>query len=428
MDFLSEAFKGLQSLNEETFDLQVTGENDELRDFLDSDDELETVTIIDDEAETEEDIKDSYVGKVILDCNVCHSLIYKNPDEVVIDDESEAANIDEECPFCYSVDGFKIIGQVKPFNQEETEEDSDDEEKSSDEIEVEDDEDVIEVEDDEEEKNESLRESILRKQRLNRNARRRLQESRRIRESRRHRISECGDYNPDKNVGLEADRISNRNKEDAKEISEAIENLSLETEDTRLSMESDESGKVTITTEPKDSFAEEEFSGETIGEIEPEIEDEIVSNGEEEKSSEVDEVEEETPDETADEEQSEDEVEVAEFDEETFESLGESYLKRVYSNVESFKVSKVYESNSNRLFVEGLITFDSGNTKKTNFVFKNCGVSKRGKTVFEGYNKEITRSNKSFRLKGRIDGKKIVSESLAYRYNQNKKRINGIVK
>lgn len=423
MDFLSEAFKGLQSLNEETFDLQVTGENDELRDFLDSDDELDTVTIIDDEAETEEDIKDSYVGKVILDCNVCHSLIYKNPDEVIIDDESETANIDEECPFCYSVDGFKIIGQVKPFNQEEAEEekDSDDEEKSSDEIETEDDGDVIEVEDDEEEKNESLRESILRKQRLKRNARRRLQESRRVRESRRCRIKECGDQNPDEKVDLEADRISNRNKEDAKEISESIENLSLETEDTKLSMESDEFGKVTITTEPKDSFAEEEISGETIGKIEPEVEDEIVSNSEEEQS---DEEAEETPDE----EPSEDEVEVDQFDEETFESLGEAYLKRVYSNVESFKVSKVYESNSNRLFVEGLITFDSGNTKKTNFVFKNCGVSKRGKTVFEGYNKEITRSNKSFRLKGRIDGKKIVSESLAYRYNQNKKRINGIVK
>ena len=122
----------------------------------------------------------------------------------------------------------------------------------------------------------------------------------------------------------------------------------------------------------------------------------------------------------------EDEFDVDEFDETTFESLGESYLKNVYGNVKSFKVSNVQESH-NRLCIEGIINFNSGNSKKTNFIFRNKGVSKYGKTIFEGYNKEITRSNKSFNLSGRVEGNKIISESLSYKYSSNKNRVNGKV-
>ena len=296
---------------------------------------------------------------------------------------------------------------MKPFGDGETEEDESDEDESESEIDVEEEEEI---------KEESPKRVQLRAKSLKESScvKDRLRE--RIKSRRRNEA--CSDLK-------ECDKIDSE-KESTEEITESIEDLSLETEDTKMEMTSDESGKVTITTEPKmdDSLNGEEIPDETIGEVDTEVEDEIKSNSEEDSEEEIS-----SEDETADDEsKSEDEVEVDEFDEETFESLGESYLKKVYSNVESFKVNKVHESNSNRLFVEGLITFNSGNTKKTNFVFKNCGVSKRGKTVFEGYNKEITRANKSFRLKGRVEGKKIISESLSYRYNQNKKRINGIVK
>jgi len=53
MDFLSEAFKSLQSLTEETFDLSRADGNEDLKNFIDNnDDEIDTLTIIDDEAET----------------------------------------------------------------------------------------------------------------------------------------------------------------------------------------------------------------------------------------------------------------------------------------------------------------------------------------------------------------------------------------
>ena len=470
MDFLTEAFKGLQTLNEETFPITTDpdGESD-LRDFLDKDDEIDTVTIIDPDAETEEDLEDSYIGKVILDCNVCHSLIYKNAEDVHINEDGDTANDDEECPFCYSVDGFKIIGQVKPFGQDDEEDD-----------ETEDEEEVEETDIETEEDKDIVKESLS-----GRSRRRMLKEAAKRRRCTRKPVSEFFDVDVSvpidahgQSVGIaggtgstgggpmmgagtsavaEGDedrkrmprrrpgkrsRCANGECEDKELLqekpckeacgrrpnrkNESIEKMSFETEDTKMEMTSDPNGKVTITTEPKadEDFGEPSFDeagenlpDETIGEIDDTVKDEIEAGDEE-----VD-AEEET-DETSD----EDEIEVDEFDEETFESLGESYLKKVYGNVKSFKVSSVHESNSNRLFIEGLITFSSGNTKKTNFVFKNAGVTKTGKTMFEGYNKEITRSNKSFRLKGRVDGRKIVSESLSYRYNQNKKLINGTVK
>lgn len=125
MSYLTEAFKALDALNEETFDVSADGIK-KLADFENLDDNVDETTIFDMDAETEDDIKDSYIGKVIIDCNVCHSKIYKDKDEVVIDDETNNANIDMECPYCYSTDGFKVIGEVAPMNTETEEKVEDD--------------------------------------------------------------------------------------------------------------------------------------------------------------------------------------------------------------------------------------------------------------------------------------------------------------
>jgi hypothetical protein len=125
MSYLTEAFKALDALNEETFDVSADGIK-KLADFENIDDNVDETTIFDMDAETEDDIEDSYIGKVIIDCNVCHSKIYKDKDEVVIDDETNNANIDMECPYCYSTDGFKVIGEVAPMNTETEEKVEDD--------------------------------------------------------------------------------------------------------------------------------------------------------------------------------------------------------------------------------------------------------------------------------------------------------------
>lgn len=128
-EYLSEAFRQLELLNEEDFNLSTTADNSDLKDFLDNDDmSVMSLDVIDPEAETEEDLEDSYTGKVILDCCVCHSKLYKDKEEITVNEEEDLANVGEECPFCYSNDGFKIIGEVAPYGETEEETEIEDEE------------------------------------------------------------------------------------------------------------------------------------------------------------------------------------------------------------------------------------------------------------------------------------------------------------
>lgn len=118
---LFEAFEALDALNEETFAVSDDGV-EKLDTFMqDNEDSDDIVDVIDPEAETEEDIQDSYVGKVILDCSVCHSKIYKDKTDVTIDEEQQLANVGEDCPYCYTSDGFKVIGEVAPFADKDEE-------------------------------------------------------------------------------------------------------------------------------------------------------------------------------------------------------------------------------------------------------------------------------------------------------------------
>lgn len=120
MSYLNEAFKALSALNEDTFTMSDDGIK-KLSEFEQNDDLSDEISVIDLEAETEDDLQDSYVGKVILDCSVCHSKLYKNKDEVTLDEEGTLANVGEECPYCYTSDGFKVIGEVSSFNNETVE-------------------------------------------------------------------------------------------------------------------------------------------------------------------------------------------------------------------------------------------------------------------------------------------------------------------
>lgn len=83
--------------------------------------------VVDIDAEDEEDIKDTYVGDIILGCRACNTLIYKIEDQLEVeeekdDDGNDIYNKGEECPHCHSTIGFKLIGKVAPYNAEESEE------------------------------------------------------------------------------------------------------------------------------------------------------------------------------------------------------------------------------------------------------------------------------------------------------------------
>jgi hypothetical protein len=216
-------------------------------------------------------------------------------------------------------------------------------------------------------------------------------------------------------------------------LTEAVNNLSLDTDDTHLEMTADENGKVTVTTEP--ITEEEEFpaddipleseigeTGEGTGEeeivpLEPEEEAEIEANEPESEEEPVADEETEVSDfdEYTGEEEPEEEVDIEDFEEEPFDEMGESYMRKVYSNVTGYKTTKINESNGS-VVVEGLISFNSGATKPTKFVFDNASFSKRGKLVLEGYNKTFSKANRSFIVRGSLVENKFTPESMIYNY------------
>lgn len=119
-----------------------------------------------------------------------------------------------------------------------------------------------------------------------------------------------------------------------------------------------------------------------------------------------------------DEADDDDELEIddlEDFNESTFNKICESYLRRVYENVNGFKCTRVKSSN-NKLMVEGVINFVSGNSKQTTFEFSKPTVTKRGKVVLEGLNKTFTNTQNAYILKGYVKDKEFISESMIYRY------------
>ena len=115
-NYLAEAFQQMKLLESETFSFDNDGAA-KLSNFMDDDLLTDVEVVIDPEAETEEDLKDSYIGDIILACEVCHSMIYKREEEVTVEEDADMANVGELCPYCYSSDGFKIIGKVAPYEE-----------------------------------------------------------------------------------------------------------------------------------------------------------------------------------------------------------------------------------------------------------------------------------------------------------------------
>ena len=465
--FLSEAFRALDLLEEQNFDISQKDDFDEFKMFFeDMDDEEENVTVIDTDAETEVDIEDSYDGKIICDCPVCHSKIFKDIKDIILDDNEELANVGEECPYCYSVDGFKIIGEVAPFHKEY---DATAEDKDGNPVDVE-----LSVEDDDV-KLEALKRRIRKAQRINesRNRKRSLREAvsakvayidcsgsidddiiAKAEEDARNKYGINEFYyftsyvsdNPDdvtedgrtllapvvkhiKQSGLRPSEVIVYTDEDAdprfqrvdiedfaklvdirtlgplsfrtmdpEDIGGRIRNEALE----KLDLET-ENDLIHVTAQTKD---------EQIVPVDMGLEDEIRDN----QPLEDDELEGAVEEEEPSDEELPDEFDVDEFDEESFDELGESYLKQVYNNVRKFHTTRVMGDQS-KIFVEGLITFKSGNSKKTLFRFDDYQVGKRNNLKLFGENLNLKTNKKAFTLTGKVRGGKFITEKLNYNYN-----------
>lgn len=323
MNYLSEAFKKLDFLTEEDFSLYNNDSIDDMGQLL-ADPGTPAQDVIDPEAETEDELQDNYIGKVILHCPVCNSMVYKNLQDIVKDDVEELVNVGEECPYCYTSDGFKVIGIVSPFEEGKDEEDEQEDEKED---------------------------------------------------------------------SSEEEKVPEEHVDE--ELTEEFETVEVATEDQKVTLDADDDGKLTIEAEPvKDTEEEAEVLAPVPTEVADTIEETEESPWPEDK---VD-------------------YDVEDFDSDSFDELGEAYLKAVYENVSSYKTTDV-SSQGNTLVVEGLIKFNSGKMKPTKFVFEAKTATKNNKLRFIGENKNITRGRKAFTLTGTLnENKSFITERFNYNY------------
>ena len=64
----------------------------------------EEIEIIDDEPK-----------QVICECDKCGALVIKAEADIIVDEETDLANVEDECQFCEEAKGFKIVGVVAPY-------------------------------------------------------------------------------------------------------------------------------------------------------------------------------------------------------------------------------------------------------------------------------------------------------------------------
>ena len=364
--YLSEAFEALNILNEDTFDITADGIT-ELKDFVSNDEVVEP--IIDPLAQTEEELKDSYLGKAILDCVICQSKIYKDPEDVVISEEGDLANVGEICPYCQSSDGYKIIGQVAEYCPHCDEP----EVKADAEVDV-----TVENSDEEAVTEDLEREfTVVGK---SDNGETFIARVKAIDEAEAEKkfLDKKKAY-----TVVDVKATTDKDLEDGIGLLEDLNKVEIET-DTQ---------KIEIEAEPKEECPECEASkAEVIAPVTDETEAEFKV-----------------------EEPEYQDVDIDEFEEEDFDELGEKYLRRVYENVKSYKTTKG-AMKGNKIELEGVITFKSGKQGKTNFVFEAKNITKSGKLKFIGENKQFARGHQSFILTGKADGKKLIAEGLTYNY------------
>lgn len=507
-NYFKDAFRELEMLDEDVFSFNKDGVAS-LQDFLSGDVSKEPEVVIDSDAMSEEDLKDSYEGKVILSCNVCRNLHYKDPKDVHFEEGADCVDVDEECPVCLSTIGYKIVGQVAPYElhtEEDNEKESEVVEEAVDsttdeeskkrrgrsreestyfyvaqgmldggffvhhlsdktgkvttkgvkqlydptDIGVDDDGIFVWVKDEADAK---PAQGVADKLGLETH----LDEPKKYVRGKNRKfhlyipqdkwdedvpedilneaMNEAEGTIYDKVLKVLDDNGYDTQDEDvmayAASAAEYIETARAETDgrysvnqwfkDTQQNYPEDlkelkrleETCEKKAMTECVDNV-EVEADGQKV-EVKTEEDKTVVEVSTEKKEDEEEiivPVDEETKKEIED---SEVDIDNISFNEDELSELGESYLKKVYENVDSFKVSSI-KSADKKLLVEGVITFNSGKKSNTKFVFEDIRRKKNGCIRFIGENLQISKNKRAFALTVSLDGNKGIFESFNYNY------------
>ena len=482
-NYLTEAFKKMELLENETFNLSSADGAQKLNDFIEEDELApEVEVVIDPEATTEKEVKDSYLGDAILCCTVCNSMLYKPLDQVTIDEDTALANIDEVCPYCFNIEGFKVIGKVAPMEEVVAETNVEDTgieavEVDGDEVKIveaedkgtpeesnivydDEDDDDSKDDDDSEDDDDTLEESLEAQEIITLDPADLI-----VNDVEGGKITVdkdiFNDYEFDKIVRIQF--VGGDEVFDYKMVSETGDSIDMVIVKLEEKLEEAVSlyDKIYGPDGALANFKEEEPLKEAMEDIKITTEDEVITVTSEERADTesiqpisekeieaaqedvvVDKpvaeepVEEETTEEVVAEVEPVEEVDdsIEGFDETSFDALGESYLTKVYENVKSYKTTSVEELDDKHIKLEGIIEFESGKKGQTSFIFESKDITRSGKHRFVGMNENLTASKKAFTICGTInDNKEFVTESFNYNYcvkleDNSNKRLYGTIR
>ena len=114
---------------------------------------------------------------------------------------------------------------------------------------------------------------------------------------------------------------------------------------------------------------------------------------------------------------------VDEADEKAFEECITEALCKTYENVKNFTLDECVLKD-NKFIVEGTINFNSGKTRKTQYVFESAARAE-SKAILEGYNKALSEDG-NFRINCVLKESCLVPQSMSYKYTIGEHLVEGL--
>ena len=114
---------------------------------------------------------------------------------------------------------------------------------------------------------------------------------------------------------------------------------------------------------------------------------------------------------------------VVDIDSESFDSLVNKFTRSIYENVDKYETTAGSINKDNKLVLEGIITFKSGKTTTTKFIFESKGMYK-GKVKLAGMNETFSHNKRTpFIVLSRPEETNLVCESLSFNYLATEEKI-----
>ena len=366
----------------EGIEANVSDEKDikDAKEFLkDGEKEDDVEQIVDVNAEDVEDLKKSYVGDVILECPVCHTKVFKEPEELrASDDENNDGdklyNCEEDCPHCGTSDkGFVIVGQVATYEPEGDKakpEDGKPEEKPEEETQP------------EGEGSDDKADEIP------------MKESVELKDGDSKARYYIRDLVPDVNGEFEHEFSEFKTEKGFFDSLEYNHEIAVEYGDEMDPIEEIERKfreNENYEEESVNGFAYIKLTGQTLADYEGVPESEL---GEIELL-----------------EGMKSQISIEGIDEGKFDEIICGKLKEAYKGVKSYKTTDGTVDANNKIILEGVVEMSSGKKKDTKFTLE-C-FCRKGKAKVKAVNEGFVKIRKPMIIDGLIDGSKLICESLS---------------